>query len=125
MKPIIAILLASITIAAQCQTSTNDFRIVDGKLYNIQRSTNWVQLVPASGVTMTLVRKTPEGDWGFSYEISAIGFVSYGIIKNLPGVHSEREEIKVCRAMRVGRKEKSGEEIMLYDYGTPNVKGKP
>jgi hypothetical protein len=130
MKSIIMFLLAGLALAAHAQKG-EDFRIVDGKLYNIQKSTNWMDIAYTLRVTpdkkakesatltvdsvkngevhctRSVARQITPTAWTNILEESII-------VRNLPVPPIPGMAVTTCRAMKITAK--------TYDCGTPNRK---
>ncbi len=134
-------LLASVT-AGSCQTVTTNwvtaapnYREVTGKLYNIEKSTNWIMIWGECQQTLTngiIIRtsESPEQNYatrtgnpvgpvyypGFPYE-SLIYLKNYPT--NLPTAWGSKVNIRV---LWVGINTlQNGERLQTYDCGTPHV----
>ncbi len=117
------------------QADTNDFRWVEGKLYNRALSTNWVSLptecVNSPGTPGQMWRITslrvaqllPENHLIVEeryYVGRAHKSSQYFVVKNYPGAAKlvTGNPLPELRVLRTGSRELNGETIAVYDYGT-------
>ena len=132
MKTGLIILLSLICFNGVSQYTADDFRIVDGQLYNIRRSVKWEEI--ASGntfdeyYTRLVVRRIMEDGSLYcdqeSYDTrqgggTFLSGVDRLILKRYPGDVHIGSDISSCWAMRLPNK--PGDAINTYDYGLPNT----
>jgi hypothetical protein len=130
MKIVLMASLSLVCLTTLAQYALDDFRIVDGQLYNIRRSVKWETLA------------SPDGD---SWSVLVVrGIISTNLIdcdqqiytsdrdtgpflantipillKNYPGEVYVGMTISKCRAMRL--KNRSGDRVNTYDFGLLNT----
>lgn len=92
-----------------------DFRIADGKLYNILVSTNWNTWI--SGPEMRVRQVLTNG---VIFHLIERGGTC--LVKNYPGLLTQGQTIKAyLRVMRAGVFQYAGETIPAYDFGLANT----
>lgn len=116
--------------------STNDFRIHEGKLYNVALSTNWVTIPDALGYRqfipgMEVVTLSSEGLilQFYDYSYSRPGRPSERIdriklvVRNFPGAAAlvSGKKIDPFRAIPLSVVTYQGDRIPSFDYGLPNT----
>jgi len=138
MKSIAIFLITMLlTFIARGQTKNykpkpEDFRIVEGTLYNIQTSTNWSEIPESSEYFycwLKVFQVLPEGvifqrgamatkrNEPFSYHEKCL-------VQNYPGkdtLITGKSINQPIRVMRVGVFKYGSESIAAYDYGLPNT----
>ncbi len=115
-------------VAFCCQAQQKDeFRIVNGQLYNINRSTNWVSLPLMKGaqLPMRVVKVTSQGAllqyyWPTVRKEDERIIEEY-LVKNRPDDKTLTTGTKIyrIRAMRVGTVSIDDKTLGQYDYGNP------
>jgi hypothetical protein len=128
MKSFTIIIWLTAAICCQAQLKP-ELRTVDGKLYDINRSTNWVTLplIPHRTFTMVVVKSTSQGTLLQVYNpvlrngrIEKDALDEY-LVKNLPDEKNltTSTKVKQIRVMRVGTVTIDGVTLGQYDYGIP------
>jgi hypothetical protein len=120
MKAFLLLFVPAVCLLAA--DAPEDFRWSRGKVYNIQKSTNWVRIKgpvwivdPNYVGVSNYVFKVPK-----SKRDPGPHFVDYRILVfNYPGRPYLNEHISFL-AMKVGETNWNGEPIDLWDYGTTN-----
>ena len=128
VKTAVAILFIAVTTAF-AQYSAADFRVVDGTVYNIQRSTKWEDVAwnhnAGEYYTILVVRGIlKDGSLDCDQEFydferdtgTFLSSVNRLILKNYPREPHIGMKITKCRAMRLPNK--PGDTVNTYDYGT-------
>ena len=132
MKTRILILFLFVGLAALAQDRLEDFRIVNGQLYNIKRSVKWEDLAAGNdfddSYTVLVVKRIfKDGSLDCDHETytrqagegMTLASITPLCLKNYPLRVFIGSKITRCRAMKLLNN--AGDTFNTYDFGLPNT----